>query len=164
MKLHTLAVITIAASPESVYTALTTPHYFPSHFRGFGPVPGISHEVLPKELSHYQVGMVRKMYGEDTSVLTEKITEMEYPNLFAYEIISGIGKPLSLMINQGRSVWNFLPHGHTTVVEWHYVATLTSPVIYPVASILIRYFMNKAMQRCLASLKTNLEKEVAATA
>jgi hypothetical protein len=164
MKIHTLAVMTIAASPESVYTALTTPHYFPAHFRGFGPIPGISHEALPKEVSHYQVGLIRKMYGEDTSVFTEKITEMEYPNLFAYEIISGIGKPLSLLINHGRSVWNFLPHGHTTTIEWHFVFTLTSPVVYPLASVVIKYFMKKAMQRCLASIKTSLEKKIPATA
>jgi hypothetical protein len=164
MKIHTLAVQTIDAAPESVYIALTTPYTFPAHFKGFGPVPGISHEVLSEGVSQYQVGMNRRMYGKDGSVRIEKITELEYPNLFAYENVAGFGKPLSLLVKHGRSVWNFLPHKHRTVVEWHYVFTLTSPLVYPVASLLINYYVKKAMQACLASYKTSLEKKITAPA
>jgi len=164
MKIHTQAIAYIAASPETVYSTLTTPHNFPSYFRGFGPVPGVSHEALPDGKIRYEVGILRKMYNEDTSVLTEKITELEYPNLFAYEIVSGIPVPFSLLVNHGRSVWNCLPHNHGTLLEWHYIVTLTSVAAYPLAFPLVRFFMRKSMQHCLLTIKINMEKSIPATA
>lgn len=164
MKIHIQTTIYIQAAPEAVFTAITTPHHFPAHFKGYGPVPGVAQEVLPEGATTYEIGMVRKMYMQNNSVLTEKITEYEYPNLFAYQIMSGIASPLSWLVNDGRSVWNCLPHKQGAMLEWHYVFTVTSAAVYPLASVAIKYFMKRAMMNCLRSLKTSLEKRVRATA
>lgn len=160
MKIHIQTTIYIQAAPETVFSAITTPHSFPPHFRGYGSVPGILQEVLPEKATRYEVGMVRKMYMANKAVLSEKITEFEYPNLFAYEIISGISRPLSLLVSSGRSVWNCLPHKQGTILEWHYVFTITSFAAYPAARFFVKFFMKRAMESCLHSIKTSLEKQV----
>jgi hypothetical protein len=141
----------------------TTLHNFPKHFQGYGPVPGMNRKELTEDREQLQVGVVRRVYGQDGSVLHERILRLDRPHLYAYEIISGFSFRLGLLVQYAYTEWQFeLGPAHSTRLTWRYRFNLTSLLAYPLALLIVKIFMRRAMVGCLASIKTTLEQTVTA--
>jgi hypothetical protein len=157
MKVATSAVIEIAQPPEKVFDYITTPQNFPRNFKGFAVIPGMLREELVGGGEKFEVGTVRRVYGADKSVLVEKVARLDRPRLFAYDIIGGIKFPLALLARTGHTEWHVAPAPSGTTLRWDYDFTLTSPLAVPLAAPVVKIFMRRAMQLCLARMKAALE-------
>ena len=87
----------------------------------------------------------------DGSALTEQITALEPPTRHAYTL-SGFRAPFSWLVTLGESEWLVSAKGSGVHVRWDYRFVLTGFWVYPVAAVLLKFFMARAMQRCLDNL------------
>ena len=121
---------------------------FPACFTGFGLIPAIRSIRLTEPLA---VGVIRHIYNADNSVLIEKVTVLDRPNRHGYTL-GGFQAPFSWLVRQGESDWQLSKRAIGTEVRWRYEFTLTSFLLYPVCFLLLKFFMQRAMQRCLQNM------------
>ena len=60
-----------------------------------------------------------------------------------------------MTVADGR--WEYSGEGARTHITWTYTCALTTPVIAPLAALLVKVFMKSAMADCLVRLKTHCE-------
>lgn len=163
MQIHARAHIDLPQPPEVVFDYVTQPHTFPKVFRGYGPIPGMKHVTLLDNSDRLHTGQIRIVTGEDGAQLKEKILVLDRPHTYAYEILGGLRFPLSLLVKSGNVEWSFLQTSSGNQIIWHYHFTLTSPLAYPAASMIVKFFFQPAMQQCLERIQTNLRQETTPT-
>ncbi len=127
---------------------MTDPLRFPPLFRGYGLIPSI---LSITRLSPWGVGCVRQVVNSDGSVLTEQVTALDRPDLYAYTL-SGFRPPFSWLVRLGEARWTFTDTAPGCTVEWHYAFTPRVGLARGVVSLLLRCCMQPAMQRCLDAL------------
>jgi hypothetical protein len=156
MKLQTNTSIEIFASPETVFDFSTNHLNLPKVFTGYGPVPAIlKAETLENE--PFQAGSIRRVYNADGSVIDEKMIELSRPTQQQYQLVRGFKPPFSWLFQGAGGDWTFSPTASGTLVEWKFNFVLTSPIVYPVASVLIHSFFVRAQQQCLINIKQLIE-------
>jgi hypothetical protein len=137
-----------SASPETVYDLIVDATRFPRTFTGYGPIPAVSTIVLDGPL---RVGGTRQISNADGSVLIEHVTGLERPLHHTYTLF-GFRPPFSWLVTLGVADWCIHSKDGATEVVWRYVFTLSNPLVYPLCMLVIRFFMRRAMERCLANM------------
>ena len=132
----------------AVFDLIVDSQRFPGTFVGYGLIPSIRAIVLETPLA---VGAIRRIHNSDGSVLTEHVTVLDAPTRHAY-VLSGFRAPLAWLVNKGEADWLVSTAESVCMVRWSYTFTLTSRWIYPLATLLLRFFMQRAMQRCLDNM------------
>lgn len=148
MKITCQATRDFICGPEPIFELMVDAGSFPACFTGYGLIPAIRKVRLAEPLA---VGVIRHIYNADNSVLTEQITTLDKPNRHAYTL-SGFQAPFSWLVKKGESDWRLENQGAGTKVRWTYNFTLTSFLLYPICFILLKFFMQRAMQRCLKNM------------
>ena len=163
----------IEALPDQVYDYITTPHHFPQAFKGYGPIPAMTHEVLEGETDALREGLIRWVSAKGGAVFVEKILVLERPRRYIYDIVSGIPSPLSLLVKTAHSEWTVKPRlevgvaatdGQSqatgTILGWTYTFRTHSALTSLLALPIVKVFMKRAMQDCLGRLARSIETEV----
>jgi len=148
MKVTSLASFEFVADPPEVFGLIVDPDAFPACFDGYGLIPAVRKIRLVEPLA---VGVVRHIYNADNSVLTETVTILDRPHRHAY-ILRGFSVPFSWLVNQGEADWKLVKSDAGTRVDWTYQFTLTSMLVYPACFLLLKWFMQPAMRRCLGNM------------
>ena len=143
----------LPASAAAVFALITDGARFP--FPGYGPISAIKTVVLDAPLA---VGSTRQIHNADGTVLTERITALDPPVRHAYEL-SGFSAPFSWLVRLGEADWTLQATEGGTLVRWSYRFSLTSPIVYPLSAPLLKIFMRRAMQRCLAAMSSLLSPD-----
>lgn len=139
--------------PASVAFELSLdPERFPPLFQGYGPIPAISSIEMQSPLT---VSSTRRIHNADGTVLTEQVTGLDPPSRHRYSL-TGFRAPFSWLVRRGEAEWNFTADASKTQVQWNYEFVLTSVLAYPIAVVLLRVFMRRAMQRCLDNMAQSL--------
>jgi hypothetical protein len=131
---------------------------FPPMFTGYGPIPAIRSITLEGPLA---VGVTRRIANSDGSMLTEQVTALDRPTRHAYSL-GGFRAPFSWLVKRGHADWAFEAQQSITHVRWSYCFDLRSPLAYPLAALLLQFFMARAMQRCLDQMAYALDEHDAA--
>ena len=149
MKIACHATRKFTADRPSIYGLMIDADGFPACFTGYGLIPAIRRIRLAEPLA---VGVMRHIYNADNTVLTETVTILDKPNHHAY-ILRGFSAPFSWLVKQGEADWQLdeIPGG--TRVTWTYHFLLTTALLYPLCFFLLKFFMQRAMQRCLANME-----------
>ncbi|MGH8049556.1 MAG: SRPBCC family protein [Methylococcales bacterium] len=148
MKIVCQATRDFNCGPEPIFELMVDAGSFPACFTGYGLIPAIRKVRLVEPLA---VGVIRHIYNADNSVLTEQVTVLEKPHRHAYTL-SGFQAPFSWLVKKGESDWQLKKQGNASHVRWTYEFTLTSFLLYPVCYVLLKFFMQRAMQRCLKNM------------
>ena len=148
MKITCNAELVFSSEPEPIFELMVDAGSFPRCFTGFGLIPAIRSIRLTEPLA---VGVIRHIYNADNSVLTEKVTVLDRPKRHSY-MLSGFTAPFSWLVRLGESDWQLSKQTAGTQVRWTYEFTLTSFLLYPVCFLLLKIFMQQAMQRCLRNM------------
>lgn len=148
MKITCTADQLFPSEPYAIFDLMVDVQRFPDCFRGYGLIPGIHRIRLNGPLA---VGSTREIHNTDGSVLSEKITVLDRPHRHSY-VLSGFRKPFSLLVSRGDADWQLSRENGSTKVRWTYDFSLTSAVLYPVCALLLKVFMQRAMQRCLQNM------------
>ena len=163
MQVHCHAERSFTYPRQQVFELIVDPVRFPRAFRGFGLIPAIRSITLDGSLA---LGTFRRIHNADGSTLIEQITALDAPGLHAYTL-GGFRPPFSWLVTRGDARWTVSAEGPVAQVRWDYTFTLTTPLVLPLAAVLLRLFMTRAMQRCLenmALLLASSDLETAATA
>ena len=67
-------------------------------------------------------------------------------------MLPGFRPPFSWLVTRGEADWRIQKANGGTEVVWCYTFTLTTPLVYPLGALVIRFFMRQAMRRCLAAI------------
>ena len=143
---------TMPCAPPAVFALMVDPLRFPATFPGYGPIPGIRTVTLDVPLA---VGATRRIHNTDGSTLTETITALDAPTRHAYTL-GGFRAPFSWLVSQGEANWSVGATASGSHVRWDYSFSPTRAWTYPLAAVLLRFFMARAMQRCLDTMARRL--------
>ena len=153
MKIICHAARVFNSEPSPIFELMVDAASFSGCFTGYGLIPAIRSIRLAEPLA---VGVIRHIYNVDNSVLSEKITLLDRPNRHRYTL-SGFQAPFSWLVSQGESDWQLSKQECGTYVRWTYEFTLTTFLLYPMCFILLKFFMQGAMQRCLENMSDMLD-------
>lgn len=148
MRITCRAEQTMPCAPDAVFALMVDPDRFPSMFEGYGPIPAIRSVTLDTPLA---VGATRRIHNTDGTTLTEQVTVLDRPVRHAYTL-GGFRPPFSWLVTRGESDWTLSAQASGTHVRWIYDFTLTSALVYPLAAVVLKFFMGRAMQRCLDNM------------
>jgi hypothetical protein len=152
MQVHCHAERNFSCPPAQVFQLIVDPVRFPLAFRGYGLIPAIRMIELVTPLA---VGAIRRIHNVDGSTLSERITILDPPDLHAYTL-SGFRPPFSWLVSCGDARWSVSGKDSQAIVRWDYAFTLSTGLVWPLAAVLLRFFMARAMQRCLDNMATLL--------
>lgn len=148
--------IFVARPREDVFDFVISPESIPMGFVGHGPIPrAMSAEIVSDGV--VEVGARRRIHNADGSVIDEVIEVLERPSQQAYEIVSGLIRPFSLLVVGGRGDWQLEDEGDGTRVTWQFRWRLRSGLFWPIARFFRRPFAI-AMKSCLENHRAHLEQ------
>lgn len=139
---------TLPCAPPAAFALMLDPVRFPPTFTGYGPIPGI---LAITAATPPAVGATRRIDNTDGSTLTETITALDAPTRHAYTL-EGFRAPFSWLVARGEADWSVAADGPASLVHWRYTFTPTGALVYPLALLLLRVFMARAMRRCLDNM------------
>ena len=142
----------LPCTPEVAFALATDADRFPAFFTGFGLIPAVRGIRLHAPLA---VGSQRRVHNADGTVLSERITAHDPPVRHAYTL-SGFRPPFAWLVERGEANWTFTGHEFGSRVRWDYEFTLARPWLWPVAALLLKLFMARAMHRCLKNMERAL--------
>ena len=160
MRITCQAQQTMPCAPAAAFALMVDPERFPATFVGYGPIPGIRAVTLDGPLA---VGATRRIHNDDGSILVETITALEAPTHHAYTL-GGFRPPFSWLVRRGEADWSLHAGPSSSRVCWRYRFDVTHAWAYPLAALLLRLFMARAMRRCLDNMARMLEVPAPATA
>lgn len=149
---------TMPCTPPAVFALMVDPLRLPSTLTGYGPIPGIRAETLDTPLA---VGTTRRIHNTDGSTLTETITVLDAPTHHAYTL-GGFRAPFSWLVAHGEADWSVGATTSGSHVRWDYRFSVARAWTSPLAALLLRFFMARAMQRCLGNMARRLATPAAA--
>ncbi len=162
-RMHVSTTVTahITAEPEAVFDLANSAEDAPRVFTGWGPLPGTSRtEVLGDR--PLDVGVTRRVFFVDGNQIEETILEYIPGSAWSYTL-SGIGRPFSLLVREGKVRWTLKPEGHGVRVTWTCAFDLRSPLAWPIASVLM-FFFTRMMRRVLTTIARTCEQPQDSTA
>lgn len=102
------------ALADAFPVTLTTP--LPELFnRRFGPIPPIT--ATDQEGVWGTVGQVRKIHLADGGSVSERLTTVDEPDVFAYELTDLTG-PLAVLVERVEGAWTFEAVGTGCRITW----------------------------------------------
>lgn len=105
-------------------------------------------------------GQRRSVHLSDGSVLQERLTALDRPHRFAYDI-GGFTGVLGRLVSAARGEWDFLDTGTSaTVIAWRYAFVATSPLLAPLLWLFVRLAWVGYMRRVLQAAVTIVEASV----
>lgn len=148
MTIHLVARQRFTAPASAAFALSVDSQRFPALFPGYGPIPAIRRVELHGVAA---AGTKRQIHNSDGSVLDEEILELDAPHRHRYRL-SGFRAPFAWLVRQGEADWQFRDEDGGSRVEWHYRFEPASALARPFAALLLRGFLQPAMQRCLRRL------------
>lgn len=149
MNVTTTVTANITADPGVIFDLANSVDDAPRVFTGWGPVPGTARtEVLGD--GPLDVGVRRRVYFVDGSQIEETILEYTRGSAWSYTL-SGIEKPFSLLVREGRVRWTLKQDGPRVCVTWTCAFELRSVLAWPIASVLMLFF-TRMMRRVLTTI------------
>jgi uncharacterized protein YndB with AHSA1/START domain len=156
MQLATRAEIEIARSPGEVFDLAASCDGFPRFLHPLGPVPGVAGaEML--DASAPKPGARRRVRMTDGSTMDEELLAFERPTRHRYRWAHPPAPPFSLLVRGGEGDWTFSPAGDGTRIAWDYRFELTTPLVYPLAAVVVLLF-RRWMAGGLGRLRTLLTR------
>ncbi len=149
MKIVISAERRIPKTPTDLFRAATALDNFPKMFPGFGIVPGVLEATIDGPL---QAGALRVVKTKDGGQARERVVEHTEPTSHKY-VLEGIRPPFSWLVRRGEGSFRFEDHQGETQVVWSYDFTLTSPLVSPLARLLLSHF-RRSMDLGLENLAT----------
>jgi hypothetical protein len=155
MQVKIIASVQIPMSPEEVFDYVMDLNNLCKVFRGKGPIPAIE-KMQVEGGGPLKVGAVRLTTMSDGSVLEEDILVYERGRCNRYRIERGFKPPLSLLVRWGEGEFLFTQNAGATQVVWNYTFELTTPLVYPLAALILKVFMRGALQEALDGTRDNM--------
>lgn len=155
MKIGITRTLDFRRSPEEVFDFTNAAENLTS-FSGYGPIPGIR-EARYRGGMPPQLGAIREVIKTDGTVHVEEITRFERP-VRHISRITGLSPPFSWLVRSGEDDWMFHREGGITRVTRTFSFELTSPLIYPVAVVVLHLFVNRAVEIDLRNTRARLEE------
>jgi hypothetical protein len=156
MKIETEASIVVMRDPETVFDFATAPGNMPAVFTGYGPIPAIE-KVENIDDDETKAGTIRLVINSDGSVIEEEVLEFSRPHVQQYRLNQGFRPPFSFLVRSGGGHWTFDRQGDQTHIVWKFYFELTNPLVYPIASVIVRRHFQRAMRVCLSNIKAQVE-------
>lgn len=154
MQIEVRAAIDVARPPEEVFDFAVACETFPRILHKLGPIPAITHlEMLDGR--PLETGARRRVELGDGSVLLELIVALERPRRHRYRWLGPPAAPFNLLVRVGEGDWLFSPHDGGTRIAWTYTFDLTTPLVYPLARLVLGLF-RRWMQRGLDQIREQL--------
>jgi hypothetical protein len=121
------------------------PHIFSRRYGPFGPVS----EVREQSGDAWgTVGQTRRIVLSDGGAVTERLTRVDRPEVFGYEL-SEVKGPLKAFVSTIAGEWRFEPAGTGTRITWTWVlepASSVSRYALPVLGRLWRGYARQALE------------------
>ena len=140
--------------PEQVFDFATACETFPKVLIPLGPVAGIAHADL-LDGDRLRTGARRRIVLTDGSIIDEEVLTFERPSRHRYRWLNPPPAPFAWIVRGGEGDWTFTSFRDGTTITWTYRFELTSPVVYPLAALVIGLF-RRWMARGLANVRTQL--------
>lgn len=141
-------------SPERAFDFATTPENAARFFTGYGPVPAIR-AIEWTSPGPTQPGRRRRVELADGSALDEVVLAFDPPSRHVYRV-SGYHGLMARLVRDAEGTFSFEPTAEGTRLGWHYRYRLTSPLVWPLAALVIRGPFRRAMGQALANIATQL--------
>lgn len=126
-------------------------------FTGYGPIPGIV-KARYETAGPPRLGAIRRVEKTDGTEHREEITVFEPPGRHSSRI-TGLSFPFSWLVREGIDDWQFRAEGPAlTVVERTFSFELTTPLVAPIAWLILHLLMKKAAHRDLENIRARLPK------
>jgi carbon monoxide dehydrogenase subunit G len=150
LQLHTA--IEVEATPERVFDYLSAPDVFTRVLRSLGPIPGVTSSELLGGATALASGVRRRVHLTDGTSLEEHVIDHDRPGRQSYRWGHPPKGPFGMLIRGAEADWRFAAHGSGTRVVWDYDFELTSPLIAPLAMLVLALF-KRWMQRGLVEVQ-----------
>jgi Polyketide cyclase / dehydrase and lipid transport len=124
-------------------------------FTGYGPIPGIgkARYITP---GSPRLGSVRRVLKTDDTEHVEEITCFERPTRHTSRITE-LAPPFSWLVKEGSDDWKFRAEGPAlTIIERTFSFELTTPIVRPLAWLVLHLWMKKAVMRDLDNIMNRL--------
>jgi hypothetical protein len=152
MKLTLGESIQLDAPPPLVWDTLADIGNLPL-FTGFGPIPGIESARWIRD-DACRPGAVREVRNTDGSIHREEVLAASRPERLEDRIFA-FDSPFRFIVRQGYDRFDLVPVGNRTELRRTFVFELTSPVWWPLASV-IRLLFRSAVRRHHGALRAKL--------
>jgi hypothetical protein len=124
-------------------------------FTGYGPIPGIT-RARYETPGPPRLGAIRRIEKTDGTEHREEITVFEAPVRHTSRI-TGLTPPFSWLVREAADDWRFRAEGSAlTVVERTFVFELTTPLVAPIAWLILHLFMKEAIRRDMTAIDDRL--------
>jgi len=154
MKLSVGAQIEIPKPPEQVFDLAVSCDGLVQILRPVGVIPGVAKAEMNGGAKP-ATGARRSVTMTDRSTMDEEIILFERPSRHVYRWANRPALPFSLLVRSGEGDWTFSPSGSGTRVDWLYTFELTTPLVRPLAALVLSAFQ-KWMARGLETLSAKL--------
>lgn len=147
MQISVVAAVDVARPPDAVYDFAVADENLPRLLHAFGPIPGIA-RIQMQGGRPLEKGARRTVWMTDRSEVLEEIVAAERGRRHCYRWLGPPAAPFNLLVTTAEGDWRFTPRGAGTRIEWTYTFTLSTPLVYPFAALLMTVF-RRWMQRGL---------------
>lgn len=147
MEIRTQASVVVDRPLEEVFDFAVAPESQPLLLCAAPPIPGVTGvEMLDGRT--LETGAQRRVLLSDGSTLREEVVAFERPHRHRYRWLDPPAAPLHLLVSAAEGDWAFSGHGGRTRIDWTYTFTLTSPLAWPLASV-VAWLFGRWMQQSL---------------
>lgn len=154
MHLSTRIDATFPQPPEVVWPAAASLENLPRTFGPVAPIPGVARAEVEGG-GELGPGKVRLVHLTDGTTSREEILALQAPSVHRYRL-HGLGAPFSWIVREGEADWRFSADGPGTRLAWTYTFHLTTPLMWPVAWVVLKLF-HRAMEGNVAGIRRLLE-------
>jgi len=144
----------VSRPPEQVFDFATACETFPKVLLPLGPVAGIAHADL-LDGDGLRTGARRRIVLTDGSIIDEEVLAFERPTRHRYRWLNPPPAPFAWIVRGGEGDWTFTSFRDGTTIVWIYRFELTSPIVYPIAALVVVLF-RRWMARGLAKVRAQL--------
>ncbi len=157
MQIRTQATVEVPRPINEVYDYSVASENFATIMGGRGLIPGVVKVVL-LDATVAEKGVRRRVELTDKSYVVEEVLDMTRPSRQAYRWDSKLKFPLSLLVAGAQAEWLYTttPSGDTRI-EWNYLFTITTPLVYPLALVMMSQFRGW-MSQSLAAVRSELTR------
>jgi hypothetical protein len=119
----------------------------PLILRAAPPIPGVTGiELLDGAV--LATGARRRVTLSDGSTLREEVIALDRPRRHAYRWIDPATSPLDWLVRSAQGDWRFSGDDARTRIDWTYTFVLTSPLAWPLATV-VSWLFARWMQQSL---------------
>jgi hypothetical protein len=100
------------------------------------------------------VGSRRRLALTDGTFMEEEVIAFDRPREHSYRWLNAPPMPIGLIVRGAQGSWHFAPEGTGTRIHWQYRFELSTPLVYPLALVLVAAFRGwmRASGECVRAL------------